>query len=96
MSTDPSTHKLPPLPEAACVHGGGTGLSHRYTADQMRAYADEAVRLERERCARACLDLKPPDLSHAPGEYHRFDITTLACAAAIRARSVDDSASPIN
>lgn len=37
-----------------------------------------------ERAARKCLDLKPPNLDHSAGEYHRFDITTLACAAAIR------------
>ena len=48
-----------------------------FTADQMNAAYEKGM----EDSIRA---LKPPDLSHAPGEYHRFDITALACQTAIR------------
>ena len=49
--------ELPELPEPVFFHsavyvGPGTG----YTADQMRSYALEAVRRERERCAKICED----------------------------------------
>lgn len=61
-----------------------------YTADQMRAFANEATRQAMERAIRACLDLQAPDFSglhpaQAQGETHRFDMTTVACANAIRA-----------
>lgn len=60
--------------------GIATSSIDLYTADQMRQMFDAAT----ERAAKECLALKPPDLNHAPGDYHRFDITTAACAAAIR------------
>lgn len=77
---------LPPLPEPDLFDVTDDNF-RGYSEAQMRAYAEQAVKQERAACARACLDLKAPDLDHAPGEYHRFDITTAACAAAIRARS---------
>ena len=40
------TDKLPPLPQAVDVTP--QSWSNLYSADQMRAYAEEAVRLERE------------------------------------------------
>lgn len=74
--------ELPPLPEKSYL-----GPPFGYDEDDMRAYAEAAIKQEREACFRACLDLKGPDLDHAPDEYHRFAITVIAFAAAIRARS---------
>lgn len=60
------------------------GVSGEWAAYQ--AATERSAKKEREECAQECLSLKAPDLDHSPGEYHRFDVTTLACAAAIRAR----------
>lgn len=50
-----------------------------YTADQLRAYADERVAQERERCARLC------ELHDAANTGH----TGMALAAAIRKTTAD-------
>ena len=41
---------LPPLPDTDWSHDA----TWQYTADQMRAYAEQAVAAERERCAAIC------------------------------------------
>lgn len=45
--------ELPPLPEAEYILDG-TASTDAYTAEQMRSYALQAVKAERERCAKAC------------------------------------------
>ena len=47
---------MPPLPEnRLCARKPFyDGRDHCYTADQMRAYAEQAVAAERERCAAIC------------------------------------------
>lgn len=53
----------------------------------MRAYAEEAVRLEREACAAACESrAKAYRSTQAPG-WHEVDHECTQCAAAIRART---------
>ena len=66
---------LPELPEPA---GWAPVLGNQniFTADQMRAYAEEAVKQERERCALECERVFGPDERGAK-----------ACAVLIRSRS---------
>ena len=73
---------LPPLPKAI----GWAGQLFQdgpkcevYTADQMRAYAEAAVKAEREACAKLCE-------ARYMGDNNREDMEARACAAAIRAR----------
>ena len=57
-----------------------------YTDDQMREYANLAAAHEREVCALVCEDLPaPPDVLRDRASV--WDVATLDCAAAIRARS---------
>lgn len=56
------------------------GVSDLFTADQMRAYALEAIAAERERCARICEELA----ERGPGNFKHG--TPTDCAAAIRAQ----------
>ena len=49
--------ELPPLPEAQDDIDTGSGREDVYTANQMRAYAAQAVAAERERAALCCDDL---------------------------------------
>lgn len=65
------------LPPPAMRGGPGALTRHDYfSAEQMRAYALEAARLEREACAELC-DAMPDDA---------MVNMRVACAAAIRAR----------
>lgn len=57
------TDKLPPLPTVPVFYYGrgeqfGATVTAYYTADQMRAYAEEAVRVEREACVAAVEDIE--------------------------------------
>lgn len=63
--------ELPKLPDQCLMHGSGPrfGATVRayYTADQMRAYAEEAVKQERERCS-ACADDFAAMMENGAGE----------------------------
>lgn len=78
--------QLPPLPEpdSYCTHKD----DHEYdvwNADQMRAYAEEAVKQERERCAGLCEDYAiKATFDGDPEDDHEGAAYLLA--AAIRAR----------
>lgn len=71
--------ELPPLPEPPCTVPFCQGNNMGYTADQMRAYAEAAVKAEREACAKLCE-------ARYMGDNNREDMEARACAAAIRAR----------
>lgn len=63
---------------------------HCYSAGQLQAYAEEAVRMEREACAAACESRAEAYRStQAPG-WHEVDHECTQCAAAIRARSQEE------
>jgi hypothetical protein len=73
--------QLPPLPEPSeysCGYGcvGGRAPQDIFTADQLRAFAEEAVKQEREACAQECERVYGSDERGAK-----------ACAVLIRARS---------
>lgn len=82
---------LPPLPEPA----HGFYAAPMFTADQMRAYAQDAVLAEREACAALCdtrgadhrHDYKHggPGIGYRPISDHSSDEAG-SCADAIRAR----------
>jgi hypothetical protein len=59
-------------------------------ADELREELASAVQAEREACAKLCDDLPAPD-SCSGSESSLWDVATLECAAAIRARG-DDAA----
>lgn len=68
------------------VHYEGCYIGTVYTAEQMRAFAQKAVLIEREECAKVC-DEKI-DAEYATGKVDHNEIGwTQACAFAIRARS---------
>ena len=71
---------LPELPKPFCTEYDDIDKVEIpcYSSAQMRAYALEAVKQEREACAKACFDVQ---IDHA------FSNTLKACAAAIRHRS---------
>jgi hypothetical protein len=75
-------HELPPLPEKSYL---GDDVSWGYDAEDMRTYALEAVRREREACAKLCDDFADQSCSdhEAGGAY--------GCAELIRSRSKDTS-----
>ena len=88
--------ELPPLPaevDAVRVMMRGEpdmveALDYYYTADQMRAYAEEAVKQERGACAAVCESLR----GGVPPHTNVHDAAVEDCAAAIRARSSRDDA----
>jgi hypothetical protein len=83
---------LPELPESeGYVHYPAreyepewTSSSEAYTADQMLAFAEEAVKQEREACAKVCDD---QGSSHDDFKNVQAAIGCDGCADAIRARS---------
>lgn len=78
--------ELPPLPRQ--YQGIGRIESTGYTADQMRAYAQEAARQEREACAKAAEDVDEPGWTgyECP---NTFNDGKWKAAEAIRSRSND-------
>lgn len=81
---------LPPLPETEyeqVIEYSGIAVNRvdrfpLYTADQMRAYAQAAVLVEREACADIC-----EDTSQEYEQYTGQELPlNMSCAAAIRAR----------
>jgi hypothetical protein len=83
------SRELPELPERRALPVIGSGIAGHalgYTADQMRAYAEQAVRLEREACAKVCESTYPELVEGQLLTLPCFD-TPDDCAAAIRARS---------
>lgn len=73
------------LPERRALPVIGSGFANHalgYTAEQMLAYAEEAVRLEREAAAQACEGRR----GLAPPHTTVHDSACDDCAAAIRAR----------
>ena len=80
---------LPPLPEPRDIPGFydiEARKALRYTDADLRSYAEEAVRLEREACAKAADDVDEPGWTgyECP---NTFNDGKWAAAAAIRARS---------
>ena len=73
QETDPYHHPLDPN---ACVLAW-------YDADQMRAYAADAVAAEREACAKVCESINGTSLAMDQGRAECAE----NCAGAIRARS---------
>ena len=77
---------LPPLPPY--MYGREVEKNERVWSEQcMRAYAEEAVKLEREACATLCASLVTNDWDRSGSEEGAFNIGCEECAAAIRARS---------
>lgn len=84
---------MPPLPDT----DWDVNATHEYTAAQMRAYAEQAVAAERERCAAIC-DVRSADHWHDYKDRaspHRGDGRSEAasdeaeeCAKAIRGHNV--------
>ena len=74
---------LPPLPEPKIMTHLGTQC---FTADQMRSFAEEAVRLEREAILAVIEDLEEPAW-YGYENPNNFDDGKRAAMAAIRARS---------
>ena len=70
---------LPPLPEPYTVEEGAFDDLELFTGRQLRGFAEEAVRLEREAAARECERM----VSVSAVSYE----TGSACAAAIRSRT---------
>jgi hypothetical protein len=81
---------LPPMPEGevkSCTGDRWNEVAVEYfTADQMRAYAEEAVRLEREACLEAVLWERLGDAPEC-AEDTAYNNAIDHAAAAIRARS---------
>ena len=78
---------LPPLPEPAHRGTDVSGwYSDAFTADQLKAFAEEAVRLEREAILAAIDDLEEPAW-YGYENPNNFDDGKRAAMAAIRARS---------
>lgn len=78
--------ELPELPDPTvifCEHVPGMDW---YTPDQLRAYAEEAVKQEREAILAAIDDLEEPAW-HGYENPYRFDDGKSAAMAAIRART---------
>jgi hypothetical protein len=76
--------ELPPLPADRMTVLSGAMKGDYFTADQMRAYAQQAARQEREACEKVCEDVASKHFDEframlADGAYD--------CAAAIRSRS---------
>ena len=74
-----------PKPAAANVVSRHLYLGSVYTKEQMRAFAEKAVKAEREACAKVCDELVP-DMSRTANDASVWDVATFDCAAAIRAR----------
>lgn len=73
---------LPELPEPS--YAVNNVEKRYYTAEALRSYAAEAVRLEREAAAKACEQLAKANISVRNREAA---MTANDCATAIRARS---------
>jgi len=67
---------------------GGYRTTPVYTADQLRAFAEEAVRLEREACMRA---VQHEALYSGDDERSAYNAALFAAERAIRARSQEES-----
>jgi len=61
-------------------------ITTTYDEAMVKAMIAEAVSKEREACAKVCDDLSPP-CGYNLTEISFWDVTSLECAAAIRARS---------
>jgi hypothetical protein len=68
-----------PKPVATNVVSRHLYLGSVYTKEQMRAFAEKAVKAEREECAKVCDDL-------SLSQNSEWEVGTLDCADAIRAR----------
>jgi lipopolysaccharide biosynthesis protein len=85
MTTD--SYELPELPEAPFFDFDDDGVQHlTYTADQMRAYATQAVLAERERCIAACRKVRQDLDEYAERNNYHGDAWEYIdkCEAAIR------------
>ena len=83
--------ELPPLPTPAHRGPSGTGAYFdSFTAAQLRSFAEEAVKQEREQCAQAAEEVDEPGWTgyECP---NTFNDGKWAAAAAIRARSSMES-----
>jgi hypothetical protein len=74
-----------PKPIAGNVIHRHLHLGSVYTKEQMRAFAEKAVLVEREACAKVCDDLIAPAL-YNDADKSMWDVTCMDCAAAIRNR----------
>lgn len=94
--------ELPPLPTPDIWvredFGLGDWTTHEgYTADQMRAYAQEAARQEREAAAKACEDFGASydnEWNRKLGVANDLKDACEECAAAIRSRSSTTGEAP--
>lgn len=75
--------ELPELPKAEWELAGPAG-DPGYTADQMRAYGEQCILMERERCAKVCEALGGEEFEDPSGQRRRVEPSADDCAAAIR------------
>ena len=84
---------LPPLPEPGngSIQVGRQEISLGYDAEQMRAYAEAAIKQEREECAKVCDALAEGDALVGDTQS---EMASNACATEIRSRSSVSEDSP--